>query len=98
MQCNYKNLKLYNYVVDYKDKQGKDYNQAFQIANFIVGSPKNGAKALKVMFEEQGFIIVAITFIKGNYTLEELSLLAEGKLISKEDLKASIIKSEFCEL
>lgn len=98
MQCNYKNLILYNYVVDYKDKQGKDYNRAFQIAAFTVGSPKDGAKALKEMLEEQGFKTIAITFIKGNYTLEQLSLLAEGKLVSKEDLKASILKSEFCKI
>lgn len=98
MQCNYKKMLFYNYVADYKDKQGNSYYKAFQIASFTVGSPKDGAKALKIMLEEQGFIMTAITIIKGNYTLEQLSLLAEGKLVSKEGLKASILKSEFCEI
>ena len=91
-------LTFYNYIADYKDNSGENFYNEFQIPKAAVKDETDGAKALKVMLEKQGFIVTAITFIKGNYTLEELSLLAEGKLISKEDLKASIIKSEFCEL
>lgn len=77
---------FYNYIVDYIDRNGKDYYNIFQIPSFCVTNEQNGARQIKAMLINQGHTPKIIVCAKGDYSMDELKLLAEGRLYSKQTL------------
>lgn len=77
---------FYNYIADYKIRSGEDFFNVFQIPCVCVKNEQDGARLVKQFLIKQGYAPEIIVNVSGNYTLDELQLIAEGKLYSKQML------------
>lgn len=92
------NTLFYNYIADYRDRNGKDFYNTFQIPTFQLKDETDGAKSVKGYLLNNGYIPRTIVCVKGNYTMAELKRLAEGKLCPRETLINCIKAAEINEL
>lgn len=87
---------FYNYIADYKDRSGKDYYNVFKIPSFCVTDEQDGARYIKAALINDGYTPLAIVNVAGDYSMEELQQLADGKLYPRnvlvDNLKQSPIK------
>lgn len=92
-----KNL-FYNYIADYKDRSGNDLHNIFQIPTFAIKDEQDGAMAVKGFLLSNGYTPMVIVSVTGDYTMDELERMAEGKLYSKEFLADCIRGAQVFEL
>ncbi|MGM9649297.1 MAG: YozE family protein [Butyricicoccaceae bacterium] len=64
--------------VDYTDKHGRDYHQAF-CGLSIAGNVMQDARDIKRNLEQQGYEVTAIFHIAGTWTPQQVNEMAEGR-------------------
>lgn len=66
-------LQFHRFIADYKDSNGNDYHQVLIVPDFFGQIPsKKALHGVKDVLEGQGYHVVAITEVFGNYSFEDL--------------------------
>lgn len=65
---------MLNFIADYRDSAGREYHQAFQAS-----TDDKTAASWRILWElrMQGYIITALLIIPRNYTLDQLTRMAD---------------------
>ena len=69
-------VELYCFLVDYKDKQGRDFHRPFQVMGYDKTKAAMGAKKT---VEDEGYTVSAVFYFSGIHTMDELERLADGR-------------------
>ena len=84
---------MFNFIVDYKTKDGQDKHQAFQVFALKGMTKVSAANLITDQLKKQGYYPTSVLIINGDYTLPELEAMADNPVIAEQYLKNFEIKN-----